>query len=204
MKLTAKLFLLLCVIGLFIACDDDGSPSENDSSSETDTSAEAVADEDESSDSLPQVDSPQDRGTANELDTLLRRIDIHGNFSTFIMGITITNSRDELSSDGQFTIFVPSDAAFRAMINTGDFENIFRQEQHDKLRDILFHHIIETPLSVADLESGKLTTMAGSEVEITVDDGEIFYGGTQVVDSDYRTANGVFHALDEVVIPTDL
>ncbi len=147
--------------------------------------------------------APARRTTAEDVDSLFRRLDLHGGFSTFLMGMTITNSTDEFSEDEEYTFFVPDDDAFHALLEDDEFENLLRKEQHQRLREILFHHVLDGRFAVDELEPGEYQTMSGASIEITMEDGEVFYGHAGVTDTDYRAANGIFHVLDEVVLPAE-
>ena len=198
MKPVSKLICSLLALGILAGCDSD----ERSSSSES-PSPLVSADDDDDDDESDDHDASTRRATAEDLDSLLRRLDNHGDFSTFVMGMTITDSLEEFPEDQEFTFFVPNDDAFRVLLERDEFEDVLRQEQHHRLSDILFHHVLKGSVTADELESGQLKTKAETSVDIIVEDGEISYGSATVVDTDFRAANGIFHVLDEVVVPDE-
>jgi len=53
-----------------------------------------------------------------------------------------------------------------------------------------------------DLSNGDtFTTLEGSEIEVTIDNGNVFINGAQVIFADYQAPNGVVHVIDAVITP---
>jgi len=105
-----------------------------------------------------------------------------------------------LSGNGPYTVFAPSDLAFRKL-DTGKFETLLKPENKAKLEDILKYHIVPGKLSYNDLKDGeKLKTVNGQELSIQVKDGHVRVQGAEIENHDLQTSNGVIHVLDTVMI----
>src|SRR6478735_841944 len=86
------------------------------------------------------------------------------NMTTLKKGVIASGLDKILSSGGPYTVFAPSDLAFRKM-DTGKFETLMKPENKAKLEDILKFHIVPGKLSYNDLKDGeKLKTVNGQEL----------------------------------------
>ena len=106
-----------------------------------------------------------------------------------------------LLGDGLVTLFAPTDAAFDALP-----ADAVAQLRSDPvlLEQVLRHHLVEGRLLVDDLATGSLTTMAGDELAVDVDGDVPMVGGASIVEPDVLAANGVVHAVDQILLPTDV
>lgn len=101
-----------------------------------------------------------------------------------------------------YTAFAPTNEAFDNLdVNVGDLTT-------DQLRGILTYHVIQDveggPIFSTDLaDQQTVPTLAQEEpVYVTVTDEGVFVNSTaQVVVPDIEGANGVIHAIDEVLLP---
>ena len=122
------------------------------------------------------------------------------NMTTLKKGVLASGLDKVLSGNGPYTVFAPSDLAFRKM-NTGKFETLLKPENKAKLEDILKYHIVPGKLSYNDLKDGeKLKTVNGQELSIQVKDGHVRVQGAEIENHDLQTSNGVIHVLDTVMI----
>ncbi len=71
----------------------------------------------------------------------------------------------------------------------------------DRLDALLRHHIAAGAHPSSELEPGALEMLDETTLPVTVDDGEITIGGATVTTPDLLAANGVVHAIDEVLLP---
>ena len=122
------------------------------------------------------------------------------NMTTLKKGVLASGLDKVLSGNGPFTVFAPSDLAFRKL-DTGKFETLLKPENKAKLEDILKYHIVPGKLSYNDLKDGeKLKTVNGQELSIQVKDGHVRVQGAEIENHDLQTSNGVIHVLDTVMI----
>jgi len=122
------------------------------------------------------------------------------NMTTLKKGVKASGLDRVLSSDGPYTVFAPSDLAFRKM-DTGRFETLLKPENKNKLKDILNLHIVSGKVGYNDLkDGGKLKTINGQQLSIEVKEGRVHVEGAEIEARDLETSNGVIHVLDTVMI----
>lgn len=121
--------------------------------------------------------------------------------STFSATIQKSDAAATLASPGPFTVFAPSDAAFKALPS----DTLTKWQQpasQEKLSAILKFHVVPGRLTVADLKDGqKLKTVNGEELSVTKADGKVTINGAQVTQADLTASNGVVHVVNEVLLP---
>jgi len=124
-----------------------------------------------------------------------------GSFKTLAAALGAGGLVETLKSQGPFTVFAPTDEAF-AKLPKGTVEDLLKPENKAKLVKILTYHVVPGNVKAADvvkLSSAK--TVEGSEVKITVADGNVKVDGANVVKTDIATSNGVIHVIDAVILP---
>jgi uncharacterized surface protein with fasciclin (FAS1) repeats len=105
---------------------------------------------------------------------------------------------DDLSGDGPFTLFAPTDAAFAAL---GSVVDDLLLDPTGALADILLYHVVSGTVLSTDLTAGDVPTLNGKSVTVSFDGGNAFINGAQVTVADIETDNGVVHVIDAVLIP---
>ena len=106
---------------------------------------------------------------------------------------------DTLKTDGPFTVFAPTDAAF-AKVPKATLDALAADPA--KLKAVLLYHVISGSVPASDVV--KLTsakTVNGANVAIKVQDGTVFVNGAKVVTPDVKASNGVIHVIDTVLLP---
>jgi uncharacterized surface protein with fasciclin (FAS1) repeats len=124
-----------------------------------------------------------------------------GSFSTLAAALQAGDLVETLKSDGPFTVFAPTDAAF-AELPDGTIEMLLLPENKDKLVAILTYHVVPGNVSSAEvvgLTSAK--TVNGESVAIRVDNGSVFINDARVEGADVGASNGVIHVIDKVLLP---
>ena len=124
-----------------------------------------------------------------------------GRFKTLAAALTAAGLVDTLKGKGPFTVFAPTDDAF-AKLPEGTLETLLKPESKKALTDILTYHVAAGSLLAADVVKKTLIdTVNGAPVKIKVDGSKVFINDAQVVITDIRTANGVIHVIDSVILP---
>jgi transforming growth factor-beta-induced protein len=125
-----------------------------------------------------------------------------GSFKTLAAALTAAGLVETLKGEGPFTVFAPTDEAF-AKLPAGTVENLLKPENKARLTAILTYHVVagEIPLSKA-LELGGGTTLQGSKVGVRFADGFLKINDSNLVNADIKTANGVIHVIDSVLVPS--
>lgn len=127
-----------------------------------------------------------------------------GSFNTLIAAVQAAGLEEALRSEGPFTIFAPTDAAF-AKLPQGLIELLLQEENLDTLTAILTYHAVEGKVissEVVDLPSA--TTVNGLPVAITIDNASLRINDSLVTGVDIDARNGVIHVIDTVLIPSNI
>jgi uncharacterized surface protein with fasciclin (FAS1) repeats len=113
--------------------------------------------------------------------------------------VTAAGLVDTLKGEGPFTVFAPTDEAFKALGTTVD--DLLKPENKDKLTAILTYHVIPGKVMAADLKDGmEAATVNGETVMIDLDNGAMV-DDAKVVTADIAATNGVIHVIDKVILP---
>ncbi len=108
---------------------------------------------------------------------------------------------ETLSSKGEWTVFAPTDAAFKKI----DAETL-KKVQGDKelLKKILLAHAVKgTVLSgdVVKLDGKEVETLQGTKFKVKVKGKTVMFGDAKVTAVDLKASNGVVHVIDTVLMP---
>ena len=123
-----------------------------------------------------------------------------GSFNTLVAAVKAAGLKSTLMSDGPFTVFAPTDAAFAALPE-GTVESLLKPENRDQLAGILTYHVVPGTVMSSDVKPGTVATVGGKTFDVTIEDGKVFVNGAQVIKTDIETSNGVIHVIDTVLIP---
>ena len=122
-----------------------------------------------------------------------------GSFKTLAVALQAADLISTLKSEGPFTVFAPTDAAF-AKIPKADLDALLRDKR--ALTEVLTYHVVSGKVMAADVV--KLTqakTVEGSPVKIKVVDGKVMINNANVSATDIAASNGVIHVIDTVIMP---
>jgi transforming growth factor-beta-induced protein len=124
-----------------------------------------------------------------------------GSFKTLVAAVKAAGLVGTLKSDGPFTVFAPTDAAF-AKLPKATLESLLLPANKDKLTQILTYHVVPNRLIAADVLKRKVfRTVQGQPLFLTGGAEEPMINGTNLVKTDVRCSNGVIHAIDTVILP---
>jgi uncharacterized surface protein with fasciclin (FAS1) repeats len=122
-------------------------------------------------------------------------------FSTLVAAVKAAGLEEALRSDGPFTVFAPTDEAF-AKIPKETLESLLKPENRGKLGAILKLHVVPSKLEATQVAAaGKLRTLAGQSIPVSIDEGRLVVGGAKVIATDIKADNGIIHAIDAVLMP---
>lgn len=122
--------------------------------------------------------------------------------STLSKAIAAAGLANILKSDGPFTVFAPSDAAFEKLPE-GQLDGWLKPENKDQLIAILKYHVTPGRVSGQDVE--KLTqakTVNGEMAQIKRSGEGTMINDATIVTHDLGSSNGVIHVIDKVLAPT--
>lgn len=124
--------------------------------------------------------------------------------STLVTAVKAAGLVETLQSDGPFTVFAPTNAAFEALPE-GVLEMLLKPENKDQLTAVLTYHVVPAEVMSGDLEDGmKAKTVEGSEVTININYGNVTVDGAKVAMADINASNGVVHVIDTVILPPSI
>lgn len=121
---------------------------------------------------------------------------------------------ETLSSEGEYTVFAPTDDAFAALPE-GALEELLKPENRDQLSDILKYHVVEgyylTVSTLLAAEAGgtdypTATTVNGEQLTFHEDGNSVMIRDAQgnevkVIKTGIKASNGVVHVIDGVLMP---
>ena len=125
-----------------------------------------------------------------------------GSFNTLVAAVQAAGLVDALKGDGPFTVFAPTDEAF-GKLPEGTVETLLKPENLEQLQAILTYHVVPAQVLAADVADGASapTLLADNNLSFNIEDGNVFVGDAQVVQTDIVTSNGVIHVIDSVLLP---
>ena len=122
-------------------------------------------------------------------------------FSTLVAAVSAAGLVDTLKSDGPFTVFAPTNAAF-AKLPAGTVESLLEPANKDKLVSILTYHVVPGAITSDALapKAAKVKTVQGSSVTVTGGESPKI-NGAKIGPADSIASNGVIHVIDTVLLP---
>ena len=107
---------------------------------------------------------------------------------------------DDLSGEGPFTVFAPTDEAFGAL-PAGTVEELLLDPMGD-LAEILLYHVLSGEVLAGSLTDGQMAmTLQGEDITVTITGEDVFINNALVIVADIMTQNGVVHVIDAVLLP---
>lgn len=126
-----------------------------------------------------------------------------GDFITFLAAVNAAGMSDALSTQGPFTVFAPTQAAFDAL--PASVRNALLGEKSRALPALLSYHVVPglyTLDDLAALDGQSLATAGDESLSVTVaDDGTVYVDEVAVAADPTESGNGLIYAIDRVLIP---
>ncbi len=133
----------------------------------------------------------------NSIFDIVANSDIHNTLEAAIVAAGLEGT---LSSDGPFTLFAPTDEAFSVV--PADVLETLLADPTGQLTQILLNHVVSGTAMSTDLADGMMiTTLQGTEVLVSINDGVVMIGNAMVVAADIAADNGVVHVIDAILMP---
>jgi uncharacterized surface protein with fasciclin (FAS1) repeats len=121
-------------------------------------------------------------------------------FSTLVAAVKAADLAETLSGIGPFTVFAPTNAAFDKLPK-GTVEDLLKPENKAKLAAILTYHVVAGKVLAADVKTGMVKTVQGTDLDVKVTSAGVTVNDAKVVKTDIVGSNGVIHVIDTVVLP---
>ena len=122
-------------------------------------------------------------------------------FGTLVAAVKAADLVETLKSKGPFTVFAPSDDAFKKLPK-GTVESLLKPENREKLVAVLTYHVVPGKVMSGDIVGKKMmvATVEGSKLSVDATKG-VKVDEAMVTTADIETSNGVIHVIDAVVLP---
>ena len=118
--------------------------------------------------------------------------------STLNKLITDAGMADSLRQAGPYTVFAPSDDAFKAVPPKTLAE---LSSNKDMLKSVLSYHVLPGKVTAADVKNGNAKTVQGAEVALSKSGTFVTVEDAMVTQADVPASNGVVHIIDRVLMP---
>jgi len=122
-------------------------------------------------------------------------------FSTLVSLVREAGLVTTLNGSGPFTVFAPTNEAFLAL-PTSIVTWLTAEENRNDLERVLTYHVISGTVLSSDLVAGDTNTVEGQPVMVSLN--PVMINTANVVSADIKASNGVVHAIDTVLIPSDI
>jgi uncharacterized surface protein with fasciclin (FAS1) repeats len=122
-----------------------------------------------------------------------------GQFTTLVALVQQAGLVDTLKSKGPFTVFAPTDAAFKKLP-----KKLVDAVTSDKklLTEVLTYHVIAGDVRSTALKNGmNAKTVQGETIKVTINGSNVRFNNAKLVKADIDTSNGVIHIIDTVILP---
>jgi uncharacterized surface protein with fasciclin (FAS1) repeats len=105
---------------------------------------------------------------------------------------------ETLQGAGPFTVFVPSDEAFKA-VPPAMVDALGKDKS--RLKAVLNYHVVPGALTSGDVKNGPIKTAQGGELSLYRSGTFVTADEAVVTTADMRATNGVVHIVDKVLMP---
>jgi len=126
-------------------------------------------------------------------------VDQNADLSVMDAALKSAGVYNTLNSSGQYTLFAPTDSAFKAMgITASNVSTI------PNLANIIKYHVLGMNVPASQIAAGPdamMTTLGGDSIFVTRGTTGTFINGVRVTQPDIAAANGVIHKINHVLMP---
>lgn len=133
--------------------------------------------------------------------------------TTLVAAVKAADLVETLQSEGPFTVFAPTNAAFDKLPE-GTVESLLKPENKKKLQAVLTYHVIAGKFNAKDVlknikkNDGKaaMKTVNGGILTFWEKDGDVYVrdengNDALVTIADVNQSNGVIHVINKVLLP---
>ena len=105
---------------------------------------------------------------------------------------------DTLRSAGPYTVFAPTDEAFKA-VPAATMSALGSDKE--RLKAVLMYHVVPGKVAAADIKNGPAKTAQGANVALARSGTFVTVDDAVVPSADLAATNGVVHIVDRVLLP---
>jgi uncharacterized surface protein with fasciclin (FAS1) repeats len=117
---------------------------------------------------------------------------------TFNALVAEAGMTETLKAAGPYTVFAPSDAAFKAV--PAKTLNALKADKA-LLKSVISYHIVPSRVASADVKPGNVKTVQGAAVALARAGTFVTVEDALVEQADIAATNGVIHVVDRVLMP---
>ena len=123
-----------------------------------------------------------------------------GSFTTLVAAVQAAGLVDTLKGAGPFTVFAPTDDAFKKL-PAGTVEGLLKDIP--QLTRILTYHVVSGKVMSTDI-TGPMSpaTVQGGTLKIDPTGSSVKVSNATVTGADVKCDNGVIHIIDTVLLPS--
>lgn len=138
-------------------------------------------------------------------DDILTTAASNGSFKTLTSLVVAADLDEALQSDGNFTVFAPTDEAFSAL-SEETLASLLKPENQETLAAILKYHVLPKEISVPKTNNHPLKsakTLLGKRVKFDRKGTKVKINGANIVIRNIKCSNGLIHVIDSVLLPPE-
>jgi uncharacterized surface protein with fasciclin (FAS1) repeats len=118
--------------------------------------------------------------------------------STLNTLVTQAGLANTLKTDGPFTVFAPSNDAFKA-VPAKTMAELAQNPQ--KLKEVLTFHVVPGKVMTPDVKNSAVSTVNGAKAALSKAGDFVIIENAAVTQADIAASNGVVHIIDAVMMP---
>ena len=146
-----------------------------------------------------ETDNFSSEKTDNSAGTVVDIAASNPDFSILVEAVTKAGLAGALSAEGPFTVFAPTNEAFKALfkqLGVGGVKDLTAEQ----LTPILTYHVVAGKVMSTDLTNTSVATLNGQKIKIDLSKG-VKINDSKVTTADISGKNGVVHVIDKVLLP---
>jgi uncharacterized surface protein with fasciclin (FAS1) repeats len=137
-----------------------------------------------------------DHAAKSAMATVLQRAASLGSCTTFVEAAQKAGLYTALSGEGPYTLFVPSDEAFKAMPKE---QLAVLLQDSQKLAEFLKQHVVAGQMRTNGVEVTHALALSGSTINMQTQGENLLVNGARVVASQDDCCNGIVYVIDRVI-----
>jgi len=146
-----------------------------------------------------ETDNFSSEKTDNSAGTVVDIAASNPDFSILVEAVTKAGLAGALSAEGPFTVFAPTNEAFKALFKQLGVSGV-KDLTAEKLTPILTYHVVSGKVMSTDLTNTSVATLNGQKIKIDLSNG-VKINDSKVTTADISGKNGVVHVIDKVLLP---
>jgi len=124
-----------------------------------------------------------------------------GQFTQFLAAVETAGYEETLRGEGPFTLFAPTDAAFRQM-NQRELRRLMQPQNREELLALLAYHVVPERVTTENMSGRVARVEASSGYRVTIDGRDGLRVNDQLVAvQDVNASNGVIQGINVVLAP---